>query len=132
MERQALVLRNREPYPKERGMSHGNLCLHLMQLQRLEEVKDHELASFIYFHVIGSVRHLKRAIANYQERVCRCRERGVTYSLPAITDLLSRPGFEALATFLEEREVEVGRLQQDVNAVLNDPASLQLAVRTSG
>jgi len=116
--RQALALCERLPNPEERAISHGNLSNYLHKVGQIEEGAKHTLARIVYNIVIGNKNHLEIQLRNLAIDLRKAKEKGTTYPLPRLNELLQQAEFSALRRWLAEWEVDVGELQGRIDEVV--------------
>ncbi|MDM8565195.1 tetratricopeptide repeat protein [Candidatus Halobeggiatoa sp. HSG11] len=117
-ERQALAIFERLPNPEDRAISHGNLSLYLHKVGEIEEGAGHRLAQIAYYIVIGNQQRLEHALGNLAICMQQAKEKGTTYPLPKLNELLQLPEFSTLKRWLAERGVNLGELQEKVDGVV--------------
>jgi tetratricopeptide (TPR) repeat protein len=126
LERQSLAICERLPNPEVRTISHGNLSNYLHTVGQIEEGAKHLLAGIVYFIVIGNKNHLEIQLRNLALAIHKqvIEEKGTTYPLPRLNELLQHAEFSSLRRWLVERGVEVGELQRRVDGLVekNKPA----------
>lgn len=137
--RRALALRATLPNPQQRAISHNNLATYLEksgQSQAQAESRCHQLAALIYFLCAGLQQHLKFSRRNYAIHFRAAHAAQSNLAIPRISELSSTPGFQPLATWLEQwlaqEQTTLPQLQERVDAWLaqveqealadNDPA----------
>jgi tetratricopeptide (TPR) repeat protein len=118
LERQSLAIRERLPNPEDRAISHGNLSNYLHKVGQIEEGARHLFAAITYLVVIGNQQHLTTFLGNLANRLQEAKEKGTTYPLPRLNELLQHAEFSSLRRWLVERGVEVGELQGVVDGIL--------------
>ena len=124
LERHSLSLCSRLAAPSDRAASHNNLANYLEKAGRIEESAWHVLAAGIYFLVSGHGQELSLWLGNLRVGMRRAASSGGLYQLAGVSDVVSRPEFEALRRFLEGwelegrelegRQVEIAQLQADI------------------
>jgi len=119
LQRQSLAICERLPNPEERAISHGNLSIYLHTVGQIEEGARHRLAGITYGIVTNNRQLLYDeflpALAIHKRQA---KEKGTTYPLPRLNELLQQPEFSTLRRWLAEWGVEVGELQGRVDEVL--------------
>jgi len=118
--RQSLALRERLPNPEDRAISHGNLSIYLHKVGQIEEGAKHLLAQIVYYIATGNQQRLfgSECLGNLAIRLQQAEEKGTTYLLPHLKELLQHSEFSTLRRWLEERQVEVGELQERVDELV--------------
>ena len=109
--RQALAITNRLPDPARRAASHHNLANYLGRAGRLDEALPHRLADIIYELVSGHRQGLSTSLRNLAINLRQAAPAEPPQALPRLAEVLALPGFDALARFLRERNVDVDKLQ---------------------
>ncbi|MCK5523831.1 MAG: CHAT domain-containing protein [Thiomargarita sp.] len=109
--RQALAIRERLPNPEDRAISHGNLSSYLHQVGQIKEGARHILACIVYLIVTGNQQRLEFNLRNLAIHKREIEEKGTTYPLPRLNELLQQGEFSVLRRWLAEWGVDVGELQ---------------------
>jgi tetratricopeptide (TPR) repeat protein len=117
LQRQALSICNRLPDPFDRAPFHNNLANYFTEAGKPEDEARHLLAGIIY-SVISTPYHLSDFVKNLRIRIHRAAQSGRRYELPRISDLLTRPEFEALGGFLEKSGVDLQELQAQIDQMV--------------
>ncbi len=120
-ERRALALREKLPDPRDRAISHHNLAVYLDRHgtpSALAESPRHRLAALIYHRVAGLGQDLQTSLRNYAIRFRRAHAAGAELAVPLVADLLADPAFHPLDQWLRQRQVDVAKLQADVDQFL--------------
>jgi len=118
LERQALSVKNRLPNPESRAVSHNNLFKYLDTAGKPEDAAGHQLASIVYCLVSKNYEHLSIYLRNLRIRIRRAAQSGRRYELPPLSELLSRPEFDALGQFLVQFGVKPRQLQLSINQLV--------------
>jgi len=120
LERQSLAICERLPNPEDRAISHGNLSEYLHTVGQIEEGARHLLAQIVYYIVIGNQQRLfgGECLGNLAIDLQEAKEKGTTYPLPRVNELLQHAEFSTLRRWLVERGVEVGELQGRIDGVV--------------
>ncbi|MGE0084246.1 MAG: hypothetical protein AB7S75_07460 [Desulfococcaceae bacterium] len=116
--KQALAICNQLPDPAERAISHGNLSNYLNKAGKIEDGAKHMLADIIYRFLSKRFDILPISLNNLKNLIQRAAQSGSRYDLPRIAALLSLPEFEALHSFLQHRQVDMGQLQETVDQMV--------------
>jgi hypothetical protein len=119
-ERRALALLEQQSNPEGRAIAHESLAvfLELESGEVIPEASRHQLAAVAYRLVAGLRQHLNSTAAIYTIDFGRASERGVTPLIPTVAELLADPAFDSLARWLQQRKVDAGKLQADIDAFL--------------
>jgi len=118
LERQALSVCNRLPDPEDRAVSHGNLSNSLEKAGKPEDTARHHLAAIVYCFVSNHRDHLSTFLRNLGIDMRSAALSGRRYELPPLSELLSRPEFEALGQFLVQFGVAPQQLQPHINQLV--------------
>jgi tetratricopeptide (TPR) repeat protein len=116
LQRRALALRNTQPEPVDRAISHNNLGNSLISAGHLSDAAAHELAALLYFVAIGHGQHIQTVARNHVVRLRRARQSGGEHKLPRVAELVARPDFAALRDWLTAAQVDLEQLQEAVDA----------------
>ncbi|MFZ1829263.1 MAG: tetratricopeptide repeat protein, partial [Candidatus Competibacteraceae bacterium] len=118
-ERRALALHEQLPNPANRAISHGNLAFYLDRhgttTALAESPLRHQLAALIYQLVAGLGQDLQTSLRNYAALFRHARAAGVGLAVPRLAELLADPAFHPLDEWLRQRQVDVAKLQADVD-----------------
>ncbi|MBV7333852.1 tetratricopeptide repeat protein [Chloroflexi bacterium TSY] len=115
---QALTVHNRLPDPSNRAMSHGNLSNYLHKQGNHEESVRHQLASGIYFFTSGYQQYFQQWMSNLAIHIRMAAESAESYELPQLAEVLAQPAFQALAQWLDDRQVDLVALQGQIDGLV--------------
>ncbi len=119
--RRALALYEQLPDSRDRAISHHNLAVYLDRHgtpSALAESLRHRLAALIYHCVVGLGQDLQTSLRNYAIRFRRAHAAGAELAVPRVAELLADPAFHPLDQWLRQRQVDVAKLQADVDQFL--------------
>jgi tetratricopeptide (TPR) repeat protein len=116
MERAALAVHDRLPNPGDRADSHHNLSTYLHKAGYGDQAKDHQLADLVY--TMTAKLDMRISLQNLANRIHQASTHGERFDLPGLADLLARPAFAPLHTFLAERGHSVKDLQPEIDALI--------------
>lgn len=83
----------------------------------------HSLAAVVYDVVTNHREDLARRLGNLAIDIRRAVTGGERYELPRLAKLLERPDFAALRQVLADREVNLGKLQGTIDALVDQVRS---------
>jgi tetratricopeptide (TPR) repeat protein len=118
LQRQSLAISERLLNPEDLAIYHGNLSIYLHTVGQIEKGARHRLAGMVYDIVTGNQQGLNQHLRNLAFDLQQAKEKGTTYPLPRLNELLQQPEFSTLRRWLAELGVEVGELQGRVDEVL--------------
>jgi tetratricopeptide (TPR) repeat protein len=120
LERQSLAICERLPNPEDRAISHGNLSIYLHTVGQIKEGARHRLANIVYLIVTGNQQRLELNLRNLAIDLQEAKEKGTTYPLPSLKELLQHSEFSSLRRWLDEWQVDVGELQGRIDRILSE------------
>jgi tetratricopeptide (TPR) repeat protein len=121
-QRRALALCESLPDPYDRAISHGNLANYLLDAggpAELAESARHRLAALVYCLVTGEMQALQTDLRNYARLFRRAQAAGTELGVPRLAELLADPAFRALNEWLRQRQVDLAKLQAEVDQFLD-------------
>jgi tetratricopeptide (TPR) repeat protein len=118
-QRRSLALFEQLPYPRDRATSHDNLANYLElsgEPPALAESPRHQLAALIYRLVVKLGQDLQQlSRVNYVIRFRRALAAGTSLVVLRVADLLADAAFRSLDDWLRRKQVDVDKLQADVD-----------------
>jgi tetratricopeptide (TPR) repeat protein len=113
--RRALTLQSTLPHSADRAASHNNLGRHLERGGHETEALAQAMAALLYSLVIGHSRHLKNWARGHIVRLRQAQQSGRDHALPRVSEFVARPDFAPLRDWLAAREVDLVKLQEQVD-----------------
>ncbi|MDI3283852.1 CHAT domain-containing protein [Polyangium sp. 15x6] len=115
-EQMALDVRNAQPAPEARSVSHHNLAAYLQATGKGMEGSRHWLAGLVYRLATGlDVHPSLRALAFHHHLTS---SRGETFTPPTLASLLQDPEFAPLRQFLADRGEDIEALDDRIRAAI--------------
>jgi tetratricopeptide (TPR) repeat protein len=122
VERQALAARERLTNPVDRAGSHQNLSNYLHRAGHIPEAHDHQLAALAYR--LACRLDLSIPIRNLAGRIRKAIERGESFELPRLADLVAKPAFASLRIFLTSNNLSIDSLQVSIDECIEQVRTL--------
>jgi hypothetical protein len=116
--------------PADRAVSHNNLAAYLEHSgtpSALAESSLHQLAALLYRVVAGLGQDLQTSLRNYSIDSHRAHAAGTALTVPRVAELLADPAFAPLEQWLRQRQVNVAKLQADVDQLLEQARQAALS-----
>lgn len=129
-ERRALALCEDLPFPTERVASHNNLANFLdrsASAPAREEASYHRIASLTYCLVSALDLYLQILIRNYAIDLRNAQLQNRKLSLPLLADLLTRPDFNPLKSWLNQHDTDLVALQTEISDIHTQAQQLALS-----
>jgi hypothetical protein len=120
-QRRALAICENLTDPLDRAISHIKLAIYLHKAvgePHRREAARHQLATLLYCLSAGLHQDLQKTLGGYVGAFRQAQESGSELVVPEVAELLADPAFAPLAEWLGQRQVDPGKLQQQVNQIM--------------
>ncbi len=110
-ESEALAIWNKFSDIEERSVSHGNLSRYYFRQGRPDLSARHLAATLIYRSMGEQESLFAVSLGLAKQNILESEKAGGAYELPPVSDLVRRPEFEALSSFLKANHIDLAELQ---------------------